>query len=63
MDWTVKDLRELLARLPDDAPIWVLDVHRDGTLGESFHVVNAYMDPLVRRATIIVEPLTGIGAA
>jgi hypothetical protein len=55
--YTVKDLRDRLDAYPADAPIWVLDVHPDGVYGESFHVVNAYMDRFVQRATIIVQPL------
>lgn len=59
MDWTVADLRQMLDDCPADAPLWVLDVHPDGFLGETFHVVNAHMDSITRRATIIVEPLGG----
>lgn len=55
--WTVRELRAVLEGLPDDAPLWVLDVHHDGTYGDSFHVVNAYIDRFVRRAVLIVEPL------
>lgn len=55
--FTVKDLRDRLDAYPADAPIWVLDVHPDGIYGGTFHVVNAYMDRITKRATVIVEPL------
>jgi hypothetical protein len=54
---TTTELIRQLKQFPSDAPIWVVDLRPDGEHKTTLTIVNVYMDHVVGRATLMVEPL------